>query len=299
MKKLQHPNIVRLFEVLHDPSEEIIYMVYELVEKGTVIDVSMSKSTDPLSENVARRYFRQLILGIEYLHEHDIAHRDIKPDNLLISKDDVLKIVDFGVSEIFSSQGNDKSKKTEGSPAFFPPELCMPNHGEISARAVDVWAIGVTLFCMVRGTLPFKGDSIVDLYDQIKCSTPPIELMSSNLADLIGRLLDKSPDTRITMDEIRDHPWITNNSADPLIPTKAQNCHKMVTEITKEEIATAVSVFNPVWTVMRAIQKFKTKLTPSSSPAASRENLSILAAAPSGSDVVKSSDSLQVPDRIV
>ncbi|KAJ3059414.1 hypothetical protein HDU98_004563, partial [Podochytrium sp. JEL0797] len=205
MKKLQHPNIVRLYEVLHDPNQEIIYMVYELVDNGTLMDVSLDSTCEPLSEEDARFYFRQLILAIEYLHEHDIAHRDIKPDNLLINKQKVLKIVDFGVSEIFSNKGNDKTSKSEGSPAFFAPELCVPRHGEISAKAVDLWAMGVTLYCLTRGKLPFTGGSIVDLYEDVKNSNPQLNSSSTSdsLADLLNRLLDKNPATRITMDELR------------------------------------------------------------------------------------------------
>ncbi|KAI9334268.1 kinase-like domain-containing protein [Obelidium mucronatum] len=261
MKKLHHPHIVRLFEVLHDPSSETIYMVYELLEKGVVMDISLDQVAQPFSETQARFYFRQLILGIEYLHENQISHRDIKPDNLLISKDNVLKIVDFGVSEMFSNEGNDKTKATEGSPAFFSPELCTSNHGELSARAVDVWAIGVTLYCFVLGKLPFGGNggSIVDLYEDIKKANPDLSspLLSADLTDLLQKLLDKNPISRITVDGIREHPWTTERATNPLLPSKAQNCHKLVTEPTKDELAAAVCVFNPVWTVMRAVQKFK------------------------------------------
>ncbi|KAI8620293.1 kinase-like domain-containing protein [Chytriomyces sp. MP71] len=270
MKKLQHPNIVRLYEVLHNPDQEVIYMVYELLEKGVIMEVGLDTTSEPFTEEKARFYFRQLILGIEYLHEHDIAHRDIKPDNLLISKDDVLKIVDFGVSEIFGSQGNDKSKKSEGSPAFFAPELCIPNHGEISSRAVDVWAMGVTLYCLVRGQLPFSGNSIINLYEDVKNSkfVCPLKFHIVRFCRL-----DKNPATRITVDQIREHAWVTQSGNDPLLPTKAQNCQKLVTEITKEEMASAVSTLNPVWTVMRAIQKFKTRLTPTGSRSTSNNDL--------------------------
>ncbi|KAJ3241180.1 hypothetical protein HDU81_001576 [Chytriomyces hyalinus] len=275
MKKLQHPNIVRLYEVLHDPSQEIIYMVYELMEKGVIMDIGLDTTAEPFSEEKARFYFRQLILAIEYLHEHDIAHRDIKPDNLLISKDNVLKVVDFGVSEIFGTQGNDKSNKSEGSPAFFSPELCMPNHGNISARAVDVWAIGVTLYCLVMGRLPFRGNSIINLYEEVKNSSPDLSspTLSPELVDLLSHLLDKNPITRITVDKIRNHPWLTVNGKEPLLPSKSENCRKMVTEITSEDMAAAVSTFNPVWTVMRAVQKFKTRLTPTGSRAGSKDEL--------------------------
>ncbi|KAJ3255396.1 hypothetical protein HK103_006315 [Boothiomyces macroporosus] len=99
LKKLNHPNIVKLYEVLDDPKQDSLFMVFELCEKGAVMDVSMDKSVKPLDIKVARNYFQQLILGIEYLHEHGIAHRDIKPDNMLISKDGVVKIIDSWVTD--------------------------------------------------------------------------------------------------------------------------------------------------------------------------------------------------------
>ncbi|KAJ3067049.1 hypothetical protein HDU98_009729 [Podochytrium sp. JEL0797] len=103
------------------------------------------------------------------------------------------------------------------------------------------------------------------------------------------------------MAELREHPWVTNNNTSPLLPSKPQNCYKMVTEITKEDLNSAVSSLNPVWTVLRAIQRFRTALTPSGSRSASREDLTKdggggRRGSESGSGVVgKSSDSLEVP----
>jgi serine/threonine protein kinase len=101
------------------------------------------------------------------VHANDIAHRDIKPDNLLISQDNVLKIVDFGVSEIFV-KGNDRLKKSAGSPAFMAPELCVARHGEVSGKATDIWSMGITLYCMIFGKTPFVSSSLLELYDMIK-----------------------------------------------------------------------------------------------------------------------------------
>lgn len=101
------------------------------------------------------------------MHANEIVHRDIKPDNLLLSKDNVLKIVDFGVSEMFV-KGNDKLKKSAGSPAFMAPELCIAKHGEVSGIATDIWSMGITLYCMIYGKTPFISNNLLELYEMIK-----------------------------------------------------------------------------------------------------------------------------------
>ncbi|GCB69758.1 hypothetical protein scyTo_0010617, partial [Scyliorhinus torazame] len=118
LKKLDHPNIVKLVEVLDDSTEDQLHMVFELMSKGPVMEVP----TDNLfSEEQAYFYFRDIILGIEYLHYQKIIHRDIKPSNLLLGDDGHIKIADFGVSNQF--EGNDALlSSTAGTPAFMAPE---------------------------------------------------------------------------------------------------------------------------------------------------------------------------------
>jgi calcium/calmodulin-dependent protein kinase kinase 2 len=102
------------------------------------------------------------------VHSQGIIHRDIKPDNLLLSADDVLKIVDFGVSEMFDKKSPMMTSKSAGSPAFLPPELCYAGHGNISGTAVDIWSMGVTLYCLLFGRLPFDHAGVIQLYEAIK-----------------------------------------------------------------------------------------------------------------------------------
>lgn len=138
------------------------------------------------------------------MHAQGIIHRDIKPDNLLLTEDDVLKIVDFGVSEMFQKQGEMMTNKSAGSPAFLPPELCQARHGEISGKAADVWSMGVTLYCLKYGKLPFSGDNPVDIYKAIRHDSFTLpEDEDPEFKDLIRRILDKSSATRITLPEIR------------------------------------------------------------------------------------------------
>ncbi|KAI8907222.1 kinase-like domain-containing protein [Gorgonomyces haynaldii] len=256
LKKLNHPNCIKLYEVLDDPTQDSIFMVIELCQKGTVMSLDTQRDTQPLKPENVRDYFRQLLLGIEYLHANEIAHRDIKPDNMMLSKDNVLKIVDFGVSEIFA-KGNDKSDKTVGTPAFYAPEMAGISHGELSAQAADIWAMGVTLYCMSFGKLPFKGSSIMELYNAIQQEEPVIPTGTDPfLEDLLKRLLNKNYETRITLDQIRSHPYVTNNGRSPLIPKEA-NLQAIVTEVTESELNAAIKTVSSIFTVLKAAGKFK------------------------------------------
>lgn len=132
-----------------------------------------------------------------------MIHRDIKPDNLLLSQDDVLKVVDFDVSEMFDKTDSMVTAKSAGSPAFTAPELC-GKHGEVSGKAADIWSMGVSLFCLKYGKLPFARPGIIEIFEAIKTQEPPIPAgEDANFVDLVGRILDKDSDTRITMAELR------------------------------------------------------------------------------------------------
>ncbi|KAI8071786.1 kinase-like domain-containing protein [Gongronella butleri] len=256
LKKLNHPNVVKLHEVLDDPNDDSIYMVFEMAHKGVLMDVSLDHVATPYSSERARHYFREMILGIEYLHNNDIAHRDIKPDNLLLSKDDVLKIVDFGVSEMFV-KGNDKIKKSAGSPAFMAPELCAVHQHEISGKAADIWSMGVTLYTLVYGHLPFIATNLMELMNAINNDAVPFAPgLDKDLLDVLHRLLDKDPNTRITMHELREHPWVTQHGADPLI-SEEENCEMVVTEVTADDIHNAIKNIASIFTVVKAVAKFK------------------------------------------
>lgn len=204
MKKLNHPNLVSLIEVLDDPEEDSLYMVLEMCKKGVVMKVGLDETAKPYSEEECRCWFRDLILGIEYLHAQGVVHRDIKPDNLLLTEDDVLKIVDFGVSEMFEKPADMRTAKSAGSPAFLPPELCVAKHGNVSGTAADIWSMGVSLYCLRYGQIPFNEPGVLDMYEAIKSNTPQYPEDENPLfLDLMGKLMDKDPATRITMPEIR------------------------------------------------------------------------------------------------
>jgi calcium/calmodulin-dependent protein kinase kinase 2 len=146
----------------------------------------------------------ELPLISQKVHEQGIVHRDIKPDNCLITEDDVLKIVDFGVSEMFEKHSDMLTAKSAGSPAFMPPELCVARHGNVSGKAADIWSMGVTLYCYRFGRIPFEKTGMLELYDSIREDTVDLaDDCSEELRDLLSKLLEKDPTKRIKMDEIR------------------------------------------------------------------------------------------------
>ncbi|TRY87970.1 hypothetical protein DNTS_012960 [Danionella cerebrum] len=260
LKKLDHPNVVKLVEVLDDPSEDHLYMgktcqilillhmhMFELVKRGAVMEVPTEK---PLDEYQARFYFQDLLRGIEYLHYQKIIHRDIKPSNLLLGEDGHVKIADFGVSNQF--EGADALlTSTVGTPAFLAPETLSETRKNFSGKALDVWAMGVTLYCFIFGVCPFMDERILSLHQKIK--TQPVELpenadISDDLKDLLFKTLDKNPETRITVPQIKVHPWVTRNGAEPL-PPEDDNCCSLI-EVTEEEVENSVKHIPSLATVI-------------------------------------------------
>ncbi|XP_033618569.1 calcium/calmodulin-dependent protein kinase kinase 2, partial [Fukomys damarensis] len=246
LKKLDHPNVVKLVEVLDDPNEDHLYMVFELVNQGPVMEVPTLK---PLSEDQARFYFQDLIKGIEYLHYQKIIHRDIKPSNLLVGDDGHIKIADFGVSNEF--KGSDALlSNTVGTPAFMAPESLSETRKIFSGKALDVWAMGVTLYCFVFGQCPFMDERIMCLHSKIKSQAlefPEQPDIAEDVKDLITRMLDKNPESRIVVPDIKLHPWVTRHGAEPL-PSEDENC--TLVEVTEEEVENSVKHIPSLATVI-------------------------------------------------
>uniref|UniRef100_A0A7N6BX05 calcium/calmodulin-dependent protein kinase n=1 Tax=Anabas testudineus TaxID=64144 RepID=A0A7N6BX05_ANATE len=242
LKKLDHPNVVKLVEVLDDPSEDHLYM-----GMLAVMEVPTDK---PFSEDQARFYFQDLLRGIEYLHYQRIIHRDIKPSNLLVGEDGHIKIADFGVSNQF--EGADALlTSTVGTPAFLAPEALTETRKNFSGKALDVWAMGVTLYCFVFGVCPFMDERILSLHQKIR--TQPVEIpehadISDDLKDLLLKMLDKNPETRISVPQIKVHPWVTRHGAEPL-PPEDDNC-SMLIEVTEEEVENSVKHIPSLATVI-------------------------------------------------
>ncbi|KAL7412986.1 kinase-like domain-containing protein [Mrakia frigida] len=246
MKKLDHPNLVHLYEVLDVPLSDSIFMVLEFCPGGILLDLPLPTSTldpIPMDLSVARTYFGQVLMGLEYLHENDVVHRDIKPENILLTVDKkTAKMCDFGVSEMFARKGDDRVKKGMGSPAFMSPES-VEGGQEMGAKMADGEFMRVTLYCMFTGHLPFTHDNPLELFEAIKTEEfvlfPPIPShWPEHQTSLIQGMLDRNVEARLTVDGIRNHPWMSE--AD--LPSKEDNLSedRMVREPTPEEIKKAV-----------------------------------------------------------
>jgi len=238
MKKLDHPNVVKLVEVLDDPEDDQLYMVFELLERGEVLEVP---TRECLTEDKAWTAFRHVLLGLEYLHYQKIIHRDIKPSNLLRADSGEVKIADLGVSNEFDGQDAFLTS-TVGTPAFTPPECLNQQPGEppYSGRSADIWSLGVTLYALVYGKVPFFDENILALYNKIRThdAQMPEEVdVSSELKDLIAKMLIKDPKIRISLQEIKEHAWVTGYGVYPM-PREEDNCQLI--EVTEKEVEDSV-----------------------------------------------------------
>ncbi|XP_043250505.1 serine/threonine-protein kinase mph1 [Colletes gigas] len=238
LKKLDHPNVVKLVEVLDDPDEDNLYLVFELVQKGEILQIPTDR---PLDEETARKNFRDVVMGVEYLHYQRIVHRDIKPSNLLVDSDGRIKIADLGVSAELRASGELLSGPA-GTPAFAAPETTTPG-AHYSGTLCDVWSMGVTLYSLVTGKVPWDGaGSIIGVQAAIR--TEPIKFpekpaLSDDLCDLISKMVAKNPVDRISLPDIKTHVWLTNHGAEPL-PSEVDNCRLPVT-VTDEEVERVVT----------------------------------------------------------
>ncbi|XP_059286340.1 CBL-interacting serine/threonine-protein kinase 1-like isoform X1 [Lycium ferocissimum] len=203
LKVLKHPNVVRLYEVL--ASKTKIYMVLEYVNGGELFDKIASKGK--LSEAQGRKLFQQLIDGVSYCHDKGVFHRDLKLENVLIDAGRKIKITDFGLSALPQHFGDDGLLHTTcGSPNYVAPEI-LCNRGYDGATS-DTWSCGVILYVILTGFLPFDDRNQAVLYQKIFKGDAPIpKWLSQGAKNLIKRILDPNPQTRITMAEIKEDEW--------------------------------------------------------------------------------------------
>lgn len=211
LRRLHHPNIIKLYDVIYDDNKQKMYMIMEYCvgELQEMLD-KVEQHKFPIWQ--AHGYFCQLLDGLEYLHCQGIVHKDIKPGNLLLATDGTLKISDFGVAERLGPFAKDDTCRTsQGSPAFQPPEIA--NGLEtFSGFKVDIWAAGVTLYNITSGKYPFEGENIYKLFENIGKGEFTIpEGVDDTLADLLRGMLNANPDNRLAIQQIRRHRWVCKN----------------------------------------------------------------------------------------
>ncbi|XP_024292989.1 MAP/microtubule affinity-regulating kinase 3 isoform X9 [Oncorhynchus tshawytscha] len=205
MKLLNHPNIVKLFEVIE--TERTLYLVMEYASGGEVFDYLVAHGR--MKEKEARAKFRQIVSAVQYCHQKHIVHRDLKAENLLLDADMNIKIADFGFSNEFT-MGN-KLDTFCGSPPYAAPELFQGK--KYDGPEVDVWSLGVILYTLVSGSLPFDGQNLKELRERVLRGKYRIPFyMSTDCENLLKRFLVLNPAKRGTFEQIMKDRWINVGS---------------------------------------------------------------------------------------
>jgi carbon catabolite-derepressing protein kinase len=202
MSMAKHPNIVQLYEVMATKSK--IFFVLEHAKGGELFNkVAKGK----LKEDVARKYFQQLINVVDYCHSRGVYHRDIKPENLLLDENENLKVSDFGLSALAECKREDGLLHTTcGTPAYVAPEVII-RKGYDGAKA-DIWSCGVVLFVMLAGYLPFQDSNLIEMYRKIgKAEFKYPSWFPQEVRKLLAKILDPNPNSRISIIKIKEFPW--------------------------------------------------------------------------------------------
>ena len=247
LKKLSHPNIVRIYEFYE--STNCFYLINEHCDQGELYNY-INKST--LNEQQLSVIFYQVFSGLCYLHENKILHRDIKPENILISKKEKdldtneeyfwIKIIDFGTAKIF--QTGEKEKRIVGSAYYIAPEVLDQNYNE----KCDTWSVGVILYMFLVGRAPFDGYSNEDIINSIRTknydeNNPKLLQRSAEVRDLINNLLNKNTEKRFSAKEALNHEWF-----------KKFNGRKLFANFVKNDIEPfIINLFN--YTLLSKIQQ--------------------------------------------
>lgn len=218
LKTVDHDNVVKLIDVINTESQ--VFLVMELAELGDLLDYINSRRY--LSESMARNLFSDLVNAIGKCHSLGIVHRDLKCENLLLDSQMRLKISDFGFARTHVGQNLETYC---GSYAYAAPEVILGN--PYDGEKADVWSMGVVLYAMVVGRLPFKDTDVKSLLGEIASRLYYPSRLPEELRDLIGKMLVFNPRERISVSEIKRHPWLRKTESEKSIIAK--DCPKKVT----------------------------------------------------------------------
>ncbi|XP_053963990.1 uncharacterized protein LOC128866947 isoform X2 [Anastrepha ludens] len=207
LKSLRHPHITRLYEVMQ--SETMIYLVTEYASNGEIFDHLAENG--PMKELEAARVFTQLVSAVQYCHSMGVVHRDLKAENVLLDKDMNIKLADFGFSNRYE-EGNPLTTWC-GSPPYAAPEVFQGL--EYDGPKADIWSLGVVLYALVCGALPFNGDTLLELKGRVVTGKFRIPyFMSRDCEHLLRNMLVVEPDRRYTLKQIIKHRWLSDWAAE-------------------------------------------------------------------------------------
>lgn len=200
MRTLHHPNIIQLYQVME--TDSMMYIVTEFAANGEIFDHLVSNGK--MDETRACFVFSQILAAIHYCHTHGVVHRDLKAENLLLDSENNIKLADFGFSNFFSKTG--LLSTWCGSPPYAAPEL-FEGKQYVGPKA-DIWSLGVVLYVLVSGSLPFDGATLQDLRARVvKCQYRIPFFLSSQCEHLLKGLLVLDPERRLSLHQIASHPW--------------------------------------------------------------------------------------------
>lgn len=216
MKRLKHENVVRLYEVIDDPNVNKMYLVMEYMKRGDLLQIASdpsTKSTTPLTDEQVWDVCRQVLKGLKYLHDMEIVHGDIKPQNILVAGDGLVKIADFGISKVMS-RGSELQLETAGTPAFMAPEICAGL--AYDGKMADMYSVGATMFCVRCGQPPFRSNpcaspsnQLIDLYDRIQNDPVVFPVpVADGLTNIIEKVMVKDPALRSSLLMVMEDPWL-------------------------------------------------------------------------------------------
>lgn len=208
LKTLDHPNIVKLHDVIIDTNYNNIYFVFDYYPKG---DFAKFLNNKPLKEKYSKKYLQQLSNGLEYLLSKNILHRDLKPQNILLTDEFNIKLTDFGFAKQFDQ--NSLISTLCGSPMYMAPEII--NKKDYDNKS-DLWSVGIILYQMVYGTVPYNVNNFLDLIKNVNSKEIQYNIndikVSDNCINLMIGLLTKDPKHRITWEEFFNHKWFYENT---------------------------------------------------------------------------------------
>ncbi|ORZ11093.1 kinase-like domain-containing protein [Absidia repens] len=239
LQSLHHDNIIKWVDCFEENNH--LYLVTEWIEGSVLVDLRKDDDGNQIEDtddayhsfdpSTLRSIFTQLVRTLQYLHEEDIIHGDIKPDNILLTKTNQTKLIDFGSAIRLNTSTRAQFTQRRRTPAFTPPECngnnkkehLIDHHDPETIKhyetAADIWSLGLTLYCMVYGKLPYHSEvtsaNHMELYGLLSnlTSIPHQDYVNQDLCNLMDQMLTVAPLERITLDQIMQHPWFLNKSS--------------------------------------------------------------------------------------